>query len=269
MLVEGSPAALKSGKATEWEEGSDVAVLELSSITKNFGAIQALNEVSLRLGPAEVLGLMGDNGAGKSTLVKIIAGNFRPTHGGIRIEDREVHFHRPIEARKHGIEIVYQDLALCDNLTAAANVYLGRELRKGVGPFRVLDYTAMYRRAGELFAELKSETRPRDLVKQMSGGQRQAVAIARTRLSDPKIVLMDEPTAAISVRQVAEVLNLIRRLRDHGIAVILISHRMPDVFAVCDRIVVLRRGRKVADKPIADSSPEEVTGLITGAIQAA
>ena len=118
----------------------------------------------------------------------------------------------------------------------------------------------MYRRAGELFKELKSETRPRDLVKQMSGGQRQAVAIARTRLSDPKIVLMDEPTAAISVRQVAEVLNLIRRLRDHGIGVILISHRMPDVFAVADRIAVLRRGRKVADKAIARSSPEEVTG---------
>ena len=116
---------------------------------------------------------------------------------------------------------------------------------------------------------MKSETRPRDLVKQMSGGQRQAVAIARTRLSDAKIVLMDEPTAAISVRQVAEVLDLIRRLRDSGIAVILISHRMPDVFAVCDRIAVLRRGRKVAEKGIADSSPEEVTGLITGAIQTA
>ncbi len=127
----------------------------------------------------------------------------------------------------------------------------------------------MYRRAGELFGELKSETRPRDLVKQMSGGQRQAVAIARTRLSNPKIVLMDEPTAAISVRQVAEVLNLIRRLRDQGLAIVLISHRMPDVFDVADRIVVLRRGRQVADKAIAASSPEEVTGLITGAIQTA
>ena len=244
-------------------------VLQLSSVSKNFGAIQALQEVSLSLEKAEVLGLMGDNGAGKSTLVKIIAGNFRPSHGHIRIDEREVHFHRPIEARKHGIEIVYQDLALCDNLTAAANVYLGRELRKGFWPLRILDYAKMYRRAGELFRELKSETRSRDLVKQMSGGQRQAVAIARTRLSDPKIVLMDEPTAAISVRQVAEVLNLIRRLRDAGISIILISHRMPDVFAVADRIAVLRRGRKVADKPIANSSPEEVTGLITGAIQAA
>ena len=177
--------------------------------------------------------------------------------------------HGPADARAKGIEIVYQELALCDNLTAAENVYLGRETMKSLGPIRILDYKSMYQRAGELFAELKSETRPRDLVRRMSGGQRQAVAIARTRLSEAKIVLMDEPTAAISIRQVEEVLNLIRRLRDHGIAVALVSHRMPDVFAVCDRIVVLRRGTKVADKPTSGSSPEEVTGLITGAIQAA
>jgi simple sugar transport system ATP-binding protein len=242
-------------------------VLELNNISKNFGAIQALTNVSLAIEAGEVLGLMGDNGAGKSTLVKIIAGNYPPSEGSIHVGGEEVRFHRPVEAREKGIEVVYQDLALCNNLTAAANVFLGREVHKGIGPLRILDYAAMYRRAGELFGELKSETRPRDLVKQMSGGQRQAVAIARTRLSDPKIVLMDEPTAAISVRQVAEVLNLIRRLRDQNIAVVLISHRMPDVFAVADRIVVLRRGRKVADKNIAGSSPEEVTGLITGAIE--
>jgi simple sugar transport system ATP-binding protein len=243
-----------------------MAILELGNISKHFGGIHALADVSLNLEPGEVVGLMGDNGAGKSTLVKIIAGNYRPTHGTMRMEGAELNLHKPIDARRHGIEIVYQDLALCNNLTAAANVFLGRELRKGLGPLSVLDYAAMYRRAGELFKELKSETRPRDLVKQMSGGQRQAVAIARTRLSEAKIVLMDEPTAAISVRQVAEVLTLIRHLRDQGIAIVLISHRMPDVFAVCGRIVVLRRGRKVADKPIATSSPEEVTGLITGAI---
>jgi simple sugar transport system ATP-binding protein len=244
-------------------------VLELENISKHFGAIHALNDVSLTLDSGQVVGLMGDNGAGKSTLVKIIAGNYRPSQGSMRMEGAELNLHRPIEARKHGIEIVHQDLALCDNLTAAANVFLGREVRKGVGPFRILDYSTMYRRAGQIFAELKSETRPRDLVKQMSGGQRQAVAIARTRLSQAKIVLMDEPTAAISVRQVAEVLNLIRLLRDQGIAIVLISHRMPDVFTVADRIVVLRRGRKVADKAIASSSPEEVTGLITGAIERA
>ena len=223
--------------------------------------------MSFTLEAGQVVGLMGDNGAGKSTLVKMIAGNFRPSEGTMRLEGREIVMHRPIEARQHGIEIVHQDLALCNNLTAAANVFLGRELRRGIGPLKVLDYKTMYRRAGEIFKELKSETRPRDLVKQMSGGQRQAVAIARTMLSEAKIVLMDEPTAAISVRQVAEVLNLIRELRDRGIAVVLISHRMPDVFTVADRVIVMRRGRKVADKAITASSPEEVTGLITGAIE--
>ena len=246
-----------------------MAVLELTGVSKHFGAIQALINVSLSLNPGEVVGLMGDNGAGKSTLVKIVAGNYPQSEGTMTMEGRKVAFHKPSDAREAGVEIVYQDLALCDNLSAAENVYLGRELMLGFGPFQVLNYRSMFKRAGELFAELKSETRPRDLVRRMSGGQRQAVAIARTRLSEPKIVLMDEPTAAISVRQVAEVLNLIRRLRDHDIAVVLISHRMPDVFAVADRIVVLRRGEKVADKAIAQSSPEEVTGLITGAIETA
>ena len=246
-----------------------MALLELSGIAKHFGAIEALKGVDLALEPGEVVGLMGDNGAGKSTLVKVIAGNFRPSGGEIRIGGEVKHFHKPVDARAEGIEVVYQDLALCDNLSAAANVFLGREIRRSFGPLKWLAHGAMAKRSAELFAELKSETRPRHLVRQMSGGQRQAVAIARTRLSDAKIVLMDEPTAAISVRQVAEVLDLIRRLRDSGIAVVLISHRMPDVFAVCDRIVVLRRGQKVADKVLATSSPEEVTGLITGAIHVA
>ena len=246
-----------------------MAILELSNISRHFGAIQAVNDVSFTIEAGQVVGLMGDNGAGKSTLVKMIAGNFRPSHGTMRMEDRELILHRPLDARQHGIEIVHQDLALCNNLTAAANVFLGRELRRNVGPVKVLDYATMYKRAGQIFAELKSETRPRDLVQQMSGGQRQAVAIARTRLTNPKIVLMDEPTAAISVRQVAEVLNLIRRLRDQGIVVVLISHRMPDVFDVADRVIVLRRGSKVADKRISQTSPEEITGLITGAIKEA
>ncbi|NNE87474.1 MAG: sugar ABC transporter ATP-binding protein [Silicimonas sp.] len=246
-----------------------MSLLILNNITKSFGAIQALNGVDLSIAAGEAVGLMGDNGAGKSTLMKVIAGNFPPTSGEIRIDDKKVEFHKPLDARKAGIEIVYQDLALCDNLTAGANVFLGRELKKKVGPFSMLDYPAMYEKAGALFAELKSETRPRDLVRQMSGGQRQAVAIARTRLSDPKLVLMDEPTAAISVRQVAEVLALINRLKETGHAVILVSHRMPDVFEVCDRVAVLRRGAKVADKKISETSPEEVTGLIIGAIEAA
>ncbi len=244
-------------------------LLDVRNVSKNFGAIRALSDASFSVEPGEVVGLMGDNGAGKSTMVKLIAGNFPPSDGEIQVDGEVCHFHKPIEARAKGIEVVYQDLALADNLTAAQNVFLGREMKKGFWPFKVLDKQAMIDRSAELFGELKSETRPRDLVKKMSGGQRQAVAIARTRLSNAKLVLMDEPTAAISVRQVAEVLELIRRLKHQGVAVMLISHRMPDVFAVCDRIIVMRRGAKVADKLIADTSPEEITGLITGAIRAA
>jgi simple sugar transport system ATP-binding protein len=246
-----------------------VALLDVRSISKSFGAIQALQDVSFSVDAGEVVGLMGDNGAGKSTMVKLIAGNFPPSEGEIAVDGKLCHFHRPIEARAEGIEVVYQDLALADNLTAAQNVFLGREVKKGYWPLRILDKKAMIKRAGELFAELKSETRPRDLVRKMSGGQRQAVAIARTRLSNAKLILMDEPTAAISVRQVAEVLELIRRLKNRGVSIMLISHRMPDVFAVSDRIIVLRRGSKVADKETAKTSPEEITGLITGAIRAA
>ena len=242
-------------------------LLQLRNVSRSFGAIQALTGIDLVVQPGDSIGLMGDNGAGKSTLARIIAGNFPPTGGEMRFEDQPVHFTRPVEARAAGIEVVYQDLALSDNLSAAANVFLGRELKRKVGPFRLLDHRRMDRRASELFRELKSETRASDLVRLMSGGQRQAVAIARTRLANAKLIVMDEPTAAISVRQIAEVLQLIHRLQDSGIAVVLISHRMPDVFTTCDRIVVMRRGRKVADKRIAQSSPEEVTGLITGALE--
>jgi simple sugar transport system ATP-binding protein len=246
-----------------------VPLLEVRNVSKSFGAIQALSDVSFAVEAGEVVGLMGDNGAGKSTMVKLIAGNFPPSEGEVAVNGEVCHFHKPIEARAKGIEVVYQDLAIADNLTAAQNVFLGREITKGTWPFRVLDKQAMIEKSAELFAELKSETRPRDLVRKMSGGQRQAVAIARTRLSRAQLVLMDEPTAAISVRQVAEVLELIRRMKAQGVSVMLISHRMPDVFAVCDRIIVLRRGTKVADKHADRTSPEEITGLITGAIRAA
>ena len=244
-------------------------LLQVRNMTKRFGGLTAVNNVSFAIGRGAVVGLLGDNGAGKSTLVKIIAGNFAPSSGEIRFDSNAVHFHRPVDARAVGIEVVYQDLALADNLTAAANVFLGRELKRKFGPIALLDHKAMAARALELFGELRSETRPHDLVKQMSGGQRQAVAIARTRLSNAKLVMMDEPTAAISVRQVEQVLSLIQRLKEQGVAVMLISHRMPDVFAVCDRVIVMRRGEKRADKSIHDTSPEEVTALITGAKEAA
>ena len=241
-------------------------ILKLENISKSFGAIKALNDVSLSINPGEVLGLMGDNGAGKSTLIKIIAGNFKPTSGNLIFNEQEVEFSKPMDARNKGIEVVYQDLALCDNLTAASNIFLTREIKKKFGFFSIINFNKMFERSREIFKDLKSETLPEEEVKMMSGGQRQAVAIGRTKLSKAKVVLLDEPTAAISVRQVAEVLDLIKQLKNQGIAVVIISHRMPDVFAVSDKIAVLRRGQMVANKSAKESSPEEVTALITGAI---
>ena len=246
-----------------------MSILKLENISKNFGAIEALTNVNLTLNSGEVLGLMGDNGAGKSTLVKIIAGNFKQSSGQIIFEERQEEFSKPMDARDKGIEVVYQDLALCDNLTAASNIFLTREIKKNLGFLSILNFKKMFERSKEIFKELKSETLPEEEVRMMSGGQRQAVAIGRTKLSKAKVVILDEPTAAISVRQVAEVLQLIKQLKSEGIAVVIISHRMPDIFAVSDRIAVLRRGKLVANKKAKDSSPEEVTALITGAIDKA
>ena len=235
--------------------------VSLSPRQKHFGAIHALDDVSLDSRAGEVVGLMGDNGAGKSTLVKIVAGNYPAQRRG-KIFDRRkatAEFHRPVEARNSGIEIVYQDLALCDNLPAAVNVFLGRELTRGIGPLRCSTSRAMNaarRRAvhGTEVGDAAARPRAQHVGRPASGGRDRPHAALAIRRS----CSMDEPTAAISVRQVAEVLNLIRELRDQGIAVVLISHRMPDVFAVADRIVVLRRGAKVADKrDRRDQSPRK------------
>jgi simple sugar transport system ATP-binding protein len=247
-----------------------VALLELSGVSRHFGAVAALEDVSLRLEAGEVLGLVGDNGAGKSTLLRIVAGSLPPTRGELRLDGERLRFAGPAQARARGIEIVHQDLALCPNLTAAENVFLGREpLRRRLGCLPVLDRPAMRERTRALFAELRSDARPDAKVAELSGGQRQAVAIARTRLAAARVVLLDEPTAAIALPQVEEVLRLVRQLAEARVAVVLVSHRLPDVFAVCERVAVLRRGRKVADKPLAQSSPQELTALLTGALEAA
>ena len=244
-----------------------MTVLQLRDLGRHYGAVRALDGVDLEVDAGEVVGLMGDNGAGKSTLLRLVAGSDRPDMGEIRLGGESVRFGGPADARARGVEIVYQGLALCDNLTAAENLFLGREPMKRLwGVLPVLDRPLMVERATTLLAELESDTPPRALVSQLSGGQRQAVAIARTRLARPRLVLLDEPTAAISVRQVDQVLRMVRRLAEQGIAVVLVSHRMQDVFGVADRVVVLRRGRKVADVATEATDGEQVTALITGAL---
>jgi simple sugar transport system ATP-binding protein len=241
-------------------------LLELEAIIKRFGAIEAVRGVDLAIFAGEVVGLVGDNAAGKSTLFKVIAGVYPPDGGKMVFEGKPLQLTSPAQARHLGIEMVYQDLALCNNLTAAKNIFLGREPFRWLGPLRLLDYREMHERAGALVRGLEISVDVREAVRNMSGGQRQAVAIARALVGKAKLILLDEPTAAISIAVVEQVLELIRRLKEQGLTIIIISHRMPDIFAVCDRVVVMRRGEKVADRPVAQTTPEQLTGLITGAI---
>jgi simple sugar transport system ATP-binding protein len=243
-----------------------MAILELRNVAKRFGAIEALRGVELTIEPGEAIGLVGDNGAGKSTLFKIIAGVYTPDEGELLLEGCPRLFTSPIDARDAGIEIVYQDLALCDNLDAALNIFLGREITRSLGPLRFIDSRAMRRRARELVERLEVEVNFGEPVRAMSGGQRQAIAIARALLGSAKLVLLDEPTAAISISAVEQVLRLVRQLKERGHTVVIISHRMSDIFETCDRIVVMRHGQNVATKRVADTDPKEVTGLMTGAI---
>ena len=237
-------------------------VLELRGISKRFGAVQALSAVDFEVREGEVVGLVGDNGAGKSTLIKVIAGVGPNDDGVIRFEGREVTIGRPLDAQALGIATVYQDLALCDNLDVVANLFLGREdLRGGL-----LDEVVMERRAGELLRSLAAKIPSvRIPVASLSGGQRQTVAISRSLVGDPKVVILDEPTAALGVAQTAQVLELIERLKDRGHAVILITHNLADASAVCDRIVVLRLGRNAGDFRIGEVSQEDIVAAITGA----
>jgi D-xylose transport system ATP-binding protein len=237
-------------------------------VSKSFGPVQALSEVDFEVHDGEVVALVGDNGAGKSTLVKTIAGIHAADEGQILFEGREVKISGPTDATALGIATVYQDLALCDNLDVVENLFLGRE-EVGEGPaaiLRQMDETGMEKRTGELLSRLAvTIVDVRAEVGTLSGGQRQQVAIARSLLGDPKVVLLDEPTAALGIRQTAQVLALIKRLREEGHGVLVISHNLADVFEVADRIFVLRLGRKAADLAVRESSQEEVVAAITGA----
>ncbi|HHV69101.1 ATP-binding cassette domain-containing protein [Brucella intermedia] len=235
-------------------------VLRLSGISKNFGAVSALTDIDLEVFPGEVVALVGDNGAGKSTLIKTLAGVHQPTSGTIEFNGEKVVLSSPGVALDLGIATVFQDLALCENLDVVANIFLGREM----SPYR-LDEVSMEIKAWKLLNELSARIPSvREPVASLSGGQRQTVAISRSLLLDPKLIMLDEPTAALGVAQTAEVLDLIERVRDRGLGVLMISHNMEDVRAVADRIVVLRLGRNNGVF-YPDSSNEELVAAITGA----
>ncbi|HEY2716978.1 MAG TPA: ATP-binding cassette domain-containing protein [Solirubrobacterales bacterium] len=242
-------------------------LLQLEGISKQFGPVHALDRVDFAVSAGEVVGLVGDNGAGKSTLVKTIAGIHGPDSGTIRFEGETVSIKKPQDATSLGIATVYQDLALADNLDVVANLFLGREeISSGAGTVsRSLDEVRMEHEAGELLSNL-AVTIPslRSEVGMLSGGQRQQVAVARSLLGEPKVVLLDEPTAALGVPQTKQVLALIRRLRERDLGVVVISHNLVDVFAVADRIFVLRLGREAGDFKTSEADEDQIVSAITG-----
>ena len=242
-------------------------ILQVKDLYKRFGGLVAVDHVSLDIHPGEVVGLLGDNGAGKSTLIKMISGAYKPDGGQILLNGEAVSFSTPLEARRRGIETIYQDLALCDNLDAGANIFLGRErMRRQLGIFKVLDRPYMLREARHVLDQLDIRIPElRTPIRQLSGGQRQAVSIARAVYWNAHLMIMDEPTAALGVPEQLKVLELIRTLRNQGVPVILISHNMLDVFAVADRVIVMRRGSKSGERRISETNENEVVGLMVGA----
>ncbi len=248
------------------EGNGNTPVLALKGVSKSFGAVKALTDIDFEVHDGEVVALVGDNGAGKSTMVKTIAGIHPADEGQILFAGEEVKINSPTDATDLGIATVYQDLALCDNLDVVENLFLGRE--ESAGFVRQLNETAMEKRTHDLLSRLAvTITDVRAEVGMMSGGQRQQVAIARSLLGEPKVVMLDEPTAALGVRQTAMVLSLIKRLREEGHGVVVISHNLADVFEVADRIFVLRLGQQAGDYAVGEASTEQIVGAITGATE--
>ncbi|ALN75498.1 MULTISPECIES: ATP-binding cassette domain-containing protein [unclassified Aureimonas] len=241
-------------------------ILEIKNLSKHFGAVRALNDFSMTIAPGEVVALAGDNGAGKTTLIKAISGVFKPTAGEIRLEGKPVHFSTPQEARDSGIETIYQDLALADNLSIGGNIFLGREpMKRKFGFLPVLDRKKMSDAARDTMALLDFHvSRMEAPVSNFSGGQRQAVAIGRAVYWNARLLIMDEPTAALGVPEQRKVISLIHQLKAQGRGVIFISHNLQDIFAVSDRIVVLRRGVLAGERRIADTTHDEVVKLMVG-----
>jgi ribose transport system ATP-binding protein len=247
---------------------SAAPALEVRSLSKSFGGLHALQDVGLEVRRGEVLGLLGDNGAGKSTLIRCIAGTYPPDSGEILVDGEVVSFPSPDHARSRGIETVFQDLALVESLDVTSNLFLGRELvaRNPVGrALRWSDRRKMERETREILERLGIRIASlREPVGSLSGGQRQAIAVGRAVAWGRHIVLLDEPAAALGVEQAAHVLELVERLRDHGLAVVFVSHNMQHVLDICTRVVVLRHGRAVADEPIRSLSGQDLVALITG-----
>ena len=240
-------------------------ILEAKNVSKFFGTITALKDANLSLRSGEVLGVVGDNGAGKSTLMKVLSGLYNPSEGSIYFEGKEVFFSSPRDSQNLGIEMVYQDLSLAENLPIGDNIFLGREPTRKFGPIKFLDHKKRKQFTEEHLAKLKINVKSADQkVEELSGGQRQAVAIARATAFDAKIVIMDEPTAALAVKEVGKVLDLIRGLKNLGVGVIVISHRMDDIFSVSDRVMALFQGANFAESSLKETSRDEVVGWIMG-----
>jgi ABC-type sugar transport system ATPase subunit len=243
-------------------------LLNVENLTKRFGGLVAVDEVSMEIFKGEVVGLVGDNGAGKSTLIKMISGVYHPDGGDIYMDGEKVVLTGPREARDMGIETIYQDLALAENLDVGSNIFMGREIKRTYlgGVLKTLDRRKMRAESATVLSRLEIEVPSlTQQIRNLSGGQRQAVAIARSIYWNARMMIMDEPTAALGVTEQRKVLMLVRTLAAQGVPVIIISHNMQDVFAVADRIVILRRGKKVAERIAAESTPDEIVSLMVGA----